>query len=143
MKLGRKTRLLIEPPSVATGDIAFNLLIFFLVCASAAPENRGRRQDIPRGEEQKQAEQSQNITVYLKRTTIALNAPVDVVKDEEVPAKLQALLAAKAKPEDKVVILKSDGDTPYERWVNVTRWVEEAGGTVTLQIEEESTVVVP
>ena len=32
MRAKRSTKLLIEPPSSATGDIAFNLIVFFLVC---------------------------------------------------------------------------------------------------------------
>ena len=31
MKVRRKCKLLVEPPSSATGDIAFNLIVFFLV----------------------------------------------------------------------------------------------------------------
>ena len=49
MKVRRSTKLLVEPSAVTTGDIAFNLIVFFLVCASAAPDS-GRRQNIPRSE---------------------------------------------------------------------------------------------
>jgi hypothetical protein len=48
MKIRRRSsNLLIEPPSSATGDIAFNLIIFFLVCASVQPDS-GRHQALPR-----------------------------------------------------------------------------------------------
>ena len=49
MKLSRKSKVISEPPSAATGDIAFNLIVFFLVCASVQPDS-GRKQDIPRSE---------------------------------------------------------------------------------------------
>ena len=52
-------------------------------------------------------------------------------------------LAGKARPEDRVVIVKTDKDTPYQKWIRVTSWIEQAGGTITLQLEEERTVVVP
>ena len=57
---------------MTTGDIAFNLIIFFLVCASAAPDS-GRRQNIPRSETTKEQEQkAQHIEVQLTRTTMAI-----------------------------------------------------------------------
>lgn len=131
--------MLIEPPSVATGDIAFNLLVFFLVCASTQPD-AGRKQDIPRSDpQQQQTEQSQNIEVALTRTTAAINgqikAPTEFFND------LRLLLAAKSKPEDKVVVVKSTKDTSYDQWILYTGYIAEAGGIVTLQLEEEQTVM--
>ena len=141
MKLRRSAnKMLIEPPSVATGDIAFNLLVFFLVCASTQPD-AGRKQEIPRSDpQQQQTEQSQNIEVALTRTTAAINGQVkpagDFLRD------LRLLLAAKTKPEDKVVVVKSTKDVPYTQWIMYTGWIGEAGGIVTLQMEEEQTTLV-
>ena len=57
MKIRRRSsNLLIEPPSSATGDIAFNLIIFFLVCASVQPDS-GRHQTLPRSEETEQKQE--------------------------------------------------------------------------------------
>lgn len=140
MKLRRSgNKMLVEPPSVATGDIAFNLLVFFLVCASTQPD-AGRKQEIPRSDpQQQQTEQSQNIEVSLTRTTAAINGqqkPPDVFLSD-----LRGLLAAKTKPEDKIVVVKSTKDTPFDQWVLYTGLIGEAGGIVTLQIEEEQTVL--
>ena len=140
MKLRRSAnKMLIEPPSVATGDIAFNLLVFFLVCASTQPDS-GRKQDIPRSDpKQEQTEQSQNIEVALTRTTASING---TVKDAALfLPDLRVLLAAKTKPEDKIVVVKSTKDTPYDHWILYTGWIGEAGGIVTLQMEEEQTVM--
>lgn len=140
MKIRRSgNKMLIEPPSVATGDIAFNLLVFFLVCASTQPD-AGRKQDIPRSDpQQQQTEQSQNIEVALTRTTAAINGqikgPTEFFND------LRLLLAAKTKPEDKVVVVKSTKDTSYDQWILYTGYIAEAGGIVTLQLEEEQTVM--
>ena len=46
----RRQMLLTEPPASATSDIAFILIIFFLVCASVEPEE-GRQQIIPKNEQ--------------------------------------------------------------------------------------------
>jgi biopolymer transport protein ExbD len=140
MKLRRSAnKMLIEPPSVATGDIAFNLLVFFLVCASTQPD-AGRKQEIPRSDpQQQQTEQSQNIEVSLTRTTAAINGQQK--QATEFLPDLRLLLNAKTKPEDKIVVVKSTKDTPYDQWILYTGWIGEAGGIVTLQMEEEQTVM--
>lgn len=130
---------MVEPPSVATGDIAFNLLIFFLVCASTQPD-KGRKQDIPKSDpKQQQTEQVQNIEVALTRTTASINGKV--TGDTDFTSGLRRLLAAKTKPEDRIVVVKSSKDTPYDQWILYTGYIADAGGIVTLQLEEEQTVL--
>ena len=73
MKLRRRNNLLVEPPSAATGDIAFNLIVFFLVCASVQPDS-GRKQSIPKSESKtEKQQQSENIEVSITRTAAAIN----------------------------------------------------------------------
>jgi biopolymer transport protein ExbD len=134
-------KLLVEPPSVATGDIAFNLIVFFLVCASVQPDS-GRKQEIPKSEtkEEKQ-QQSENIEVALTRTTASINGnPVPL---KQFLPQLSRLLKNKTRDEDKIVVVKSAKDTPYRHWIQVTGWIEQAGGTITLELEEERTVMTP
>ena len=139
MKLRRNTKLLVEPPAVATGDIAFNLIVFFLVCASVAPDS-GRKQSIPKSEsKQEKTEQSENIEVALTRTTAAING--NPVPARDFLPRLQSALRNKTRPEDRIVIVKSSKDTPYHHWIRVTGQIEQAGGIITLQMEEEQTVV--
>ncbi len=119
-------------------DLAFNLLIFFVVCASSEPE-KGRPQQVPSASKDKATEQkAQNIEVALTRTTVAVNGAV--LPAENLVAKLKELLAGKTKPEDRIVILKSEKDTPYRIWIRVTSQIEDANGVVTLQLEEEKEV---
>ncbi|MEC9091585.1 MAG: biopolymer transporter ExbD, partial [Planctomycetota bacterium] len=68
MKERRQRKLMVEPPASATGDIAFNLIVFFLVCASVQPDS-GRQQTLPRSEQEAQ-EQSENIEVQIGRNTV-------------------------------------------------------------------------
>ena len=133
--------MLIEPPASAVGDIVFNLIIFFLVCVSVQPD-RGRKQTIPKSEskEQKQ-QQSENIQVALTRRTASINGTV--VRMEKFRQRLSSLLKSKVREQDRVVIVKSKPDTPYLHWIQVTGWIEQVGGIVTLEIEEEQTVVAP
>ena len=69
-----------EPPSSATGDIAFNLIVFFLVCASVQPDS-GRKQTIPRSDKTEEQETSDNIEVQLTRTSAMINGNVIRLSD--------------------------------------------------------------
>jgi len=141
MKLRRQNQLLAEPPSSATGDIAFNLIVFFLVCASVQPDS-GRSQSLPNSESTKQQEtKNKNIEVQLTRTAVLLNG--DQVNIEDFSKKIRSLLSRKVKAEDRIVVVKSKPETPYHHWIAITTAIEDAGGTVTLQIEEERTVNIP
>jgi len=140
MRLRRSAKLLVEPPSAATGDIAFNLIVFFLVCASIQPDS-GRQQILPKAEQAQQQEQQDNITVELKRTVVLLDG--DPMKLSEVTPKVREKLSGKTRPEDRVVVVKSADDVPYQTWVEVTTQIEDAGGIITLQLEEERQVELP
>lgn len=139
MKL-RRNKLLAEPPAGASSDIAFILIVFFLVCASVQPE-QGRPQEIPKMEEEPdKKEKNKNPEVELTRTVVILNG--DKLKDKSFVSSLKPLLAGKQNPGDRVVMLKSRKDVTYERWIRFTGLIEKAGGIVTLQLEEEQVQVV-
>jgi biopolymer transport protein ExbD len=142
MRLRRKNNLLVEPPASATGDIAFNLIVFFLVCASVQPDS-GRKQTIPRAEqtENKEKKNDENIQVELKRTAVLING--DAVRIPEFGARIKVKLDAKRTQEEKIVVVKSGDDVEYAHWIAITSQIEDAGGIITLQLEEERTVTVP
>ena len=142
MKFRRSTKLLVDVPAVASGDIAFNLIVFFLVCASTQPDT-GRSQILPKSEQtqQQKEQQDEHLTVDLKRNAVLING--DPVKVSEIKARVKAKLAGKSRPDDRVVIVKSADDVPYHAWIEVTSQIEDAGGIITLQLEEERTVDVP
>lgn len=139
MKL-RRTKLLLEPPATATSDIAFILIVFFLVCASVEPD-KGRAQVLPRSEPEKEKEkQSQNLEVELTRNAVILNG--NPMTPERFVKTIGLKLADKTRDADKIVAVKSRKEVPYSHWMNITGLIEDAGGVITLQIEEEQTVKV-
>jgi biopolymer transport protein ExbD len=141
MKLRRNSNFLIEPASAATGDIAFNLIVFFLVCASTQPDS-GRKQVLPRSESQaKQSEQTQNLEVSLDRNSVSVNT--EKIPLTDFPSRIKRKLQGKSKPEDRIVVVKSTKDVPYHHWIAITGAIEEGGGIITLQLEEERNVAVP
>ena len=139
MKMKRR-KLLVDPPSSAAPDIAFILIVFFLVCASVQPDT-GKKQDIPRSEETADKnDQSQNLEVSLTENTVLLNG--SLVPFEKLKAKIGQSLAGKEKEADRVVIVKSSAETTYQRWISATSAIESAGGIITIQMEQEETQVV-
>ena len=141
MRARRATRLLVEPPSTATGDIAFNLIVFFLVCASVQPDS-GRRQTLPRSETQEaETPHAEQIEVLLTRTAAAING--NLVREKQFVPRMKAILANKVRAEDKVVVVKSKPEVPYHHWIKYTAWIEDAGGIITVLREEELEVRVP
>ena len=136
------SKLLVEPAAVATGDIAFNLIVFFLVCASVQPD-RGKKQDLPASEQTKQVEEKMtNIELALSRATTIVSLNGDPIKTTELPRRLTRLLAEKRRVEDKVVVVKSKPDVPYQHWIAITTLIQDLGGSITIQREEEQTVTV-
>jgi biopolymer transport protein ExbD len=144
MKLLKRSKRMFEPPAILLTDLAFNLVIFFVVCASMEPTS-GRRQDIPRGSKDATAspQSAQNVEILLSRTAIKINGtPTSIA---ELPGRLRPLLEGKTKVEERMVVVKTEApkDTPYQKWIRVTAMIEQAGGVVALQIEESREVVVP
>ena len=142
MRARRDSKLLVEPAAVATGDIAFNLIVFFLVCASTQPDS-GRKQELPNSEKTKTVQKDlKNIELSLSRTNTVVSLNGDPIKTSELPVRLKRVLDEKKSPEERIVVVKSKGDVPYEHWINVTSMVQDVGGSITIQREEEQTVIV-
>lgn len=136
----KRRKLLVDPPSSAAPDIAFILIVFFLVCASVQPDT-GKPQDIPRSEETADKDdQSQNLEVSLTDKTVMVNG--SLVPMANLKTKIAQLLAGKERDADKVVIVKSAGETTYQRWITATSAIEAAGGIITIQMEQQETQVV-
>lgn len=139
MKL-RRGKLLVDPPASSSSDIAFILIIFFLVCASVQPET-GIAQELPRTEsKENRKDQSQNIEVSITPSNVVLNgSPLQL---PEFRQRITAALQAKKRDVDKVVVVKSAPDTPYDFWIRVSRAIDDAGGVVTLELSKERTITV-
>jgi biopolymer transport protein ExbD len=139
MRAKRATKLLIEPPSSATGDIAFNLIVFFLVCASVQPES-GREQSIPRSQEQEAEREEKHIEVQIRRNVALINGVV--VRSDQFARRMGRLLKDKKRNAERVVVVKSDKQVEYQHWIRITEMIETAGGIITIQMEEVREVLV-
>lgn len=120
-------------------DIAFILIVFFLVCASVEPED-GRSQTIPRGEKNENQENSQTIEVGLTPASVTIDGTP--YHQDQFANRIKQLIAQKKKESEQVVVVKSQADVPYEHWIAMTEIIEKAGGVVTLLLEEEQAITV-
>lgn len=139
MKL-KRGQVLVDPPASASSDIAFILIIFFLVCASVQPET-GLAQSLPKTEaKEEKRDQSKNLEVSITPSSIVLNgSPLQL---PEFSRRIAAALAEKKREADKVVVVKSSPDTPYEQWIRVSQAIDAAGGILTLELKSERTITV-
>ena len=148
MKIRRQT-LLTEPPASATSDIAFILIIFFLVCASVEPEE-GRQQIIPKNEKDEAKQKTKTINVDITPSDIVVNVPNsrdgkpteqysrgDPALSARLIAKLQGALVNRKSEEDRIVaVMCKDEVAPYYLWMDITEAIEKAGGIITIVREE-------
>ena len=139
MKLPRR-QLLVDPPAASSSDIAFILIIFFLVCASVQPET-GLAQALPRTEEKEERkQQSKNLEVSITPSSIVLNG--NPLQLEEFHERITAALQTRKRAEDKVVVVKSAATTQYDHWIRVSQAIDQAGGTIALEMQSERTITV-
>jgi len=137
MKL-KRGKMLVDPPDCATADIAFTLIIFFLVCAAVQPET-GMSQALPKTEEKSEKRaQSQNPEVSITPSGIVLNG--NPLQLPEFTRRIAIELKSKTREADRIVVVKSAPDTPYPTWIGVSRAIESAGGVLTLELESERTI---
>lgn len=139
MKL-KRGKMLVDPPDCATADIAFTLIIFFLVCAAVQPET-GMPQMLPKTEAKtEKQDQSRNLEVSITPSSIVLNgSPLQL---PEFTGRIAAALAEKTREADRIVVVKSAPDTPYPTWIGVSQAIDRAGGILTLELETERRIEV-
>ena len=47
------------------------------------------------------------------------------------------VLADKKTPEQRLVVIRSEPDTPYQRWISITGKIEKAGGVIVIDVAGE------
>lgn len=134
MGIARKKTSPVEIPLTSTSDVAFLLLIFFLVAASNAVD-KGTPLDLPQTSRQQQKSESQNIEVGVTKDAITFNGEAMDINGLQDALKLK--LAGATEPSLRVVMLTAANDVDYQRWTRVVADIEAAGGIVAPQLEEE------
>ncbi|MCL6504354.1 MAG: biopolymer transporter ExbD [Pirellulales bacterium] len=132
MKIARKT-FRVEVPVVAMGDIAFNLLIFFVILARAQDDSHLKWQPAttPRVDPARYARATIVVDV---NNRLYLNGQETGIAD--LASRVSQLLGDAA-PGDRTVMLKIHRETTAQRFEPIIEAVSQAGGELVHILQEE------
>ena len=124
-----------EEPEIDVGsfsDIAFLLIIFFILTTTFVKVT-GNKMTIPSGtsEPEKKKEQKQ-ITVNLRGKTIEFGEKSEVVNIEQLKGLLLKENFANRPEQERMVVLGSKEDVPYELYFQVVMAITKADGVIAL-----------
>ncbi|MGB0328310.1 MAG: ExbD/TolR family protein [Akkermansiaceae bacterium] len=122
-----------EVPTGSFSDIAFLLIIYFLV-ATVLVKVKSITADLPSGEKSSQSQSAKTPIVILKDSLIMFNdRKVDL---PELNDRLAALDLFEKEGDKKVILLESSKGTPYENYFQALAAISANGGVVAL-VEED------
>ena len=123
-----------EIPTGSFSDIAFLLIIYFLV-ATTLVKVKTITADLPSGEKAPQTQSDKTPIVNLRGTEIFLN---DKKMDMEMlDARLAALELGEKEPGDRVIMLESAKGTPYQNYFQALATISANDGVVAIVEEDE------
>ncbi len=131
MRLKRRERESIEIDMSAFADLAFLLIIFFIL-TTTLEQFIGVKLDIPAGVEKQEQEQAEQLTVSLSQTTIHYGADAEKITLEQLTAALAAENFAERAPNERVVLVDTRDDVPFDRYFKVVTAIANAGGVTGL-----------
>ena len=123
-----------EIPTGSFSDIAFLLIIYFLV-ATTLIKVKSITADLPTGEKQADAQIEETPTLNLRGNEIYFND--NVVTRESLNDRLAALELADKEPGQRVIMLESTPETPCVTYFHALAAISKNGGVVALVEEED------
>lgn len=116
-------------PTDSFSDIAFLLIIYFLVATSLV-KIKSITADLPAGEKSASAQTDKTSTINLRGSEIFFNdKPLNF---ETLNARLAALDLANLEPDKRVVLLESAAGTPYQNYFQALAAISANGGVVAI-----------
>jgi biopolymer transport protein ExbD len=122
-----------EIPTGSFSDIAFLLIIYFLV-ATTLVKVKSITADLPSGEKQAQAQLDKTPIVNLRGSDIYFSDRKVTV--ENLNDRLAALELSRQPPDKRVIMLESTSTTSYNSYYQVLAAISANGGVVAI-VEEE------
>jgi len=123
-----------EIPTGSFSDIAFLLIIYFLVATSLV-KVKSITADLPSGEKQAQAQIAKTPIVNLRESDIYFSDKKVTI--ENLNARLAALKLSEQPADKRVIMLESTRMTSYEAYFQVLGAISSNGGVVAIVEEEE------
>ena len=123
-----------EIPTGSFSDIAFLLIIYFLV-ATTLVKVKSITADLPSGEKTSQTQSDKTPIINLRGDEIMFNdKKVDMASLND---RLAALELAQQEGDKRVILLESAQGTPYENYFQALAAISANGGVVALVEEED------
>lgn len=123
-------------PTTSMGDIAFLLIIFFMICSNFAKESSISLQP-PRAADLDVVEETA-ISVAIDRDGAIFLQGTRVPDAEAVKWGVASLLKDKATPKQRTVMFKCDSNAPLASFESVLESISEGGGIIAALGEKES-----
>ena len=118
-----------EIPTGSFSDIAFLLIIYFLV-ATTLVKVKTITADLPAGEKTEQSQSEKTPIVNLRGAELFLNDKKLTM--EELDDRLEALKLGEQEPSKRVIMLESAAGTPYENYFQALAAISANGGVVAI-----------
>ena len=134
MAIKRPPRPSPEIPLTSTADVAFLLLVFFLVAASNQSDT-GKLMDLPGTIKSAPTQSNQTVELFIRPNIYAVGDEV-LPKNADLTAVLRKRLGGRKTPAERVVLVTADGNVDYQRWSDALAAVEAAGGLPAPQVDE-------
>jgi len=130
----RKQRRATEIPVSSFSDIAFLLIIFFIL-ATTLVQITGVITEIPSGEKAEAQQKDESPNVQLQGNEIFFNE--DRVDMKQFRQRLAKLNLHKKTGDDKVILLEASGNVTYQDYFDVMASISAAGGVTAILQEED------
>ena len=131
MKLKRKERGSSEIDVGSFSDIAFLLIIFFILTTTFT-KIAGNKIEIPSGSSEASEVEQKQIAVTLSAESILYGEDAKNISIDELRVALAKEKFETKEPDDRMVILEADGEVLYERYFQVVMAISDADGVLTL-----------
>ena len=132
----RKSKSQPEIPTASMADVAFLLIIFFLVTTSFMKE-KGLPLELPNTEKAKEAAETKkkNHELYVTKKEFLLNTKK--VEFEDLRDAVERLLVDAQSEMDRIVILRTDKKASYERFVMAQDVLQQTDAITTIELTDE------
>ncbi len=122
-------------PFISLADIAWQVIIFFLV-ASTFAMNHSLNLDMPAANEKQQANAQTAKTITVQATENQVMIDGKPVPLERLQARIAELLKGKKSEQDRAVIIEGKQDLTFQRDVEIMYAIQRAGGVLVMEEEK-------
>ena len=131
MKLKRKEQAQGKIDVGSFADIAFLLIIFFILTTTFV-KIAGNKIEIPSGSSEESEVEQKQLSVTLSAESILYGEGAKSISIDELRAALAKEKFETKEPDARMVVLETGGEVLYERYFQVVMAINDSGGVLTL-----------